>query len=551
MEQPAALQTQLLAAKEVQLFLRGTELSVSASLVASAFYLRKLAVATAATGGGFVVRVEDEEAAQHVRAFLVPRSGVAAFLRWIDAADFLLALPPPEATLACLCTTLGWQLRSPELRSPTLLTRADCNAPALVAVAGVRAYEGYSDAIATDPEAAEEQEEPWLLVDFLAKVERSYALLFVRDDAAAPSLAASNIEFELLRRLVVSTVLRRLHSPSGALEVLKGAAELLAVFAGDLGQWLVHRALRTLYCAESTGLECSVPLATAAALQTLYVTGRLDLDSFLPVLRTAARRRALLPGLRGRTEVGLLCRDERELDRRVARLVPWLEAAAHRGPVDLHLSGSMLCHALHDRVGEAAADPDWPGPSDVDIFCDRKTSLEGAREQIGGSLSEYATWACGATAWQVRASAPNDSRRKLSIEAAILDRNAAFHCDLYVNSRRQALQYHLPQVRASWDLRRRRLFMAPSCAIALVTGLNVDCHLFAGRTKTPCEILANKWLWGFNVCLAFGDAEVMVAYLRERHPEAARRAEAKARPCSLAARSYATLERHYGLLPCE
>jgi hypothetical protein len=543
MERPEAPPGELLAA-EVTLLLRGAPLCAPSCLVSSSFYLRKLAEPDRA--GHFLVRVEQELAAEHARNFLAPRPGVAAFLLWMEAADFLLAVPPPETTLACLCATLGPQLRSLGLCSPTLCTRADRAPPALVSVEGLRVY----DAAGKGEEKEEEdvvrrceQEEVWSFAEFLTKVRRVEELLFFARGGGGGRRIVG-LEFELLKGLVVCTVLGRLRAPEGALALLADASEVLVLFSDELGRWLVHRALRTLYCTESAGRECcSVPLATAFELQCLYAAGRLDLDSFVPVLRTAERRRIVLPGLRGRREVGRLCRDERELDRRVCDLVPWLSAASLSGPAALHLSGSMLCHALHHREeGPSEPDPDWPGPSDVDVFCDRH-SLAEAEEQIGHAMSDYAAWLCGSEApWQLRRASPNDSRRKLSVDC--FHRSPRLQCDLYVNSRRQVLQYHMPQVRSCWDHRDKRLFLAPSCAVALVTGLNVDCHLFAGH-KTPQEILANKWLWGFNVCLAMEDAVAMVDHLRREHPEALRRAEDRGRSRCLALRSFAKLEQIY------
>ena len=121
----------------------------------------------------------------------------------------------------------------------------------------------------------------------------------------------------------------------------------------------------------------------------------------------------------------------------------------------------------------------------------------------------------------------------------------AFRCDLYVNSLARVQKYHLPMVRASWDVRAKALYLAPSCAIALVTSLNIDCQMFAGHSKTPEEILAGKWLWGFNHCMRGSDAAIMAAHLALFHPDALLRAELEGRPECVQLRSYADLEARY------
>ena len=511
------------------LALRGRALPLPAELLASSFVLRKLAVAVE---GGFAVDLHCPVTAEHCATFLHAPPGARGLLRWLRAADFLLAQPSAPQLMVAVHSCLGPYLCSRRLARPDAVTPADRHPPPFLAGRAPPALEGDDyDRPEQQPDrperrvaaACDEDGESWSVLDFAAALRRVDEMLMLASRPFAFALHA-----ELLKRGAVAAVLHRCSSGAGAVAVLDGARTLLDLFGASLGGWLVYRALRSAYCRECGGEALSVPLSAAADLQRLYCAGRLTLDHLLPLDRTCAVDKTMLPGLRGRADVAQLLGEG--VAQRLVRAVPWLEEAA-AWPAPLHLAGSLLVAALTDHPPDA----DWPGPGDVDLYCERAEELPAAREQVLDAMRRrygqpVVAQQSGSSTRTAFCSGRGDS----------FDRRA----DVYVCSTPRVMQYHLPVVRASFDLRTRELFLAPSCACALITGLNVDCRIFKAR-KTPQQILASKWLQGYNTLLHREDAEAMRQHLREHHGEALRRAEGLGRPVRLRLASYAAFEATY------
>jgi len=527
----------------VDVFLRGARVSACRAAVAASFFLRKTGDFEA---DRFKVYLEDETACKHVAAYLAPGRGVAGFLSWVEAADFLLAYPPRPVIWAAVCSTLGDWSGTERLREPDFETRADTGEFFLLGQTSAEDAGGYAPtpkaSRLADPPGCEARggaaAELWSVVELCYRAGQVWRALFQESPTA---VRASVADLNFFRGRLVSAILRRVGSgPEGALDVLAAAGSLLDTFGRQVGIWLVYRALRAAYVAESRGHLCSVPLATVHSLQILYVSGALDLHVFVPVSRPKSRLGAVwrrtLPGARGRDELARVVATEAQLESRLLSLVPWLGSAFLTS--DLQVTGSMLCHALLEC---ASPDVDWPGPGDVDVFCAREQLLR-AEEEIAVAM----TWHFSSDGQhEVKREELNASRRL--IRASGLPQAAA-RCDLYVNTLAQVQRYHLPAVRASWSLRSRRLHLTPSCAVALITGLNVDANPMGGsRSKTPSQILANKWLWGFNYCLRNNDVSRLCTYLQTAHPAAFHRAVQRA-PCrGLSLVSFAELEQLYVL----
>ena len=47
--------------------------------------------------------------------------------------------------------------------------------------------------------------------------------------------------------------------------------------------------------------------------------------------------------------------------------------------------------------------------------------------------------------------------------------------------------------------------------------LNIDYSAFRGA-KTPFEIIARRWLWGFNLCVSEQESNLMCDYLFSSYP---------------------------------
>ena len=324
---------------------------------------------------------------------------------------------------------------------------------------------------------------------------------------------------------LTQTLVGLTNTTRGSLHLLSLAAELSATYGPAVTQRLVHRCFCCLYVAESlqgvaveprAPAESAVclPLSLVHTLQGLY-RGALSLSCFLPLQQPPFCH--LLPGLRHASEVAPLLPSEGELFAELATLVPWLPEAL-AGPVPLHLTGSLLSWAS-SRSREA------PVPSDVDLFCEAAEDLDRAREQVARAMQR---WAPGSLLFTF---APNHRRRKLRLREGRAEEGQQLPgiscappyqrcCDLYVNSLARVQQHHLPQVRASLSLSAGggvTLRLSASAAIAWITMVNIDYNAFRGA-KTPFQIVANRWLWGFNFCLSHREVVAMTTFLRCHHP---------------------------------
>lgn len=315
---------------------------------------------------------------------------------------------------------------------------------------------------------------------------------------------------------VALTLLELTNTAKGSLHLLGEVCALHAAFGTVAARHYVHRCFCCLYLAETFEEVdlCAVPLETVHALQDSYREGRLNLCCFVP-----ARDKLcfLLPGLLGAQEVAPVLPSADAVFERACAEVPWLFSAM-TGRHPLHLTGSFLCWC---RTAQEPATHLRPG--DVDLFCERGEELEGA----AGHVSECML-ASARRLWSdafVFVSKPNAYRLVLEIRLPSDSQRLegvpvhALHCDVYVNNRKKVSQYHLPQVRGSLNLEngRPRLFLTASAAIAWITMLNVDYSAFRGA-KTPFEIIARRWLWGFNLCVSEQESNLMCDYLYSTHP---------------------------------
>ena len=314
---------------------------------------------------------------------------------------------------------------------------------------------------------------------------------------------------------VAQTLLELTNTAEGSLYLLREVCALQAAFGTVAARHYVHRCFCCLYLAETFEEVdlCAVPLETAHALQELYREGLLNLCCFVPV---RDRLCFLLPGLLGAQEVAPLFPSAEAVFARACNEVPWL-LSAMTGPHPLHLTGSFLCWCRTSQEPET-----YLRPGDVDLFCERGEELEEAAAHVSEGMLAFARrfW----SDVSVFVSKPNAYRLVLQIRLPDAQRlggvpEHCLNCDVYVNSKRKVSQYHLPQVRGSLSLEsgRPRLFLAASAAISWITMLNIDYSAFRGA-KTPFEIIARRWLWGFNLCVSEQESNLMCDYLFSSYP---------------------------------
>ena len=353
---------------------------------------------------------------------------------------------------------------------------------------------------------------------------------------------ACHLKFYGVFEATERTLITLTNTVGGSLRLLERPELLNATFGYKTTRHLVHRCLCCLYLAESLGEaeRCAVSIETCRSLQELYCQNIIiDLGCLLPIKDQAAY---VLPGLRGAREVLRLEPSAAAIFRAACTKVPWLQAAM-AGPTKLHLTGSLLCWCRSQEQPDGRPPP----PGDVDLFCAAQEDLEAATAHIRGCMLNFAR-----SLWdsaQIEMSAPNTHRRTLRIRFGqplpdLVRRGLellpkyALHCDVYVNSLAKVMQYHLPQVRCTLYLEDGlpRLFMAPSAAVAWMTMLNIDYCAIKGA-KTPFEIIAKGWLWGFNICLSQQEAGMVRAYLRASHPVHCMEAEVLRRPTRISPHS--------------
>lgn len=306
------------------------------------------------------------------------------------------------------------------------------------------------------------------------------------------------------------------NTAKGCLHLLDNVRSLRSAYGAGVARHFVHRSFCCLYLAESLEEDqfCAVPPETVRDLQDLYREGALNLACFLPVRDKLCY---FLPGLLGSQEVFQVLSSATSIFERACSLVPWLGRVL-TGPLKLHLTGSFLCWCR--TVREPTCRPE---PGDVDLFCERLEDLDQAAAQVSESLAAFAKqlWPDAV----VSVARPNAYRRVLKVCAENDSRRLAaapsymLSCDVYVNSLKKVSQYHLPQVRGSLRLEEGKpeLFLTASAAISWITMLNIDYNAFRGA-KTPPDIVARRWLWGFNLCVSERERPLMCNYLMKRFP---------------------------------
>jgi hypothetical protein len=473
---------------------------------------------------------------------------------WISACDFLMVVPQlHEVAFAVTCAMHSWLKRAKAQLS-------DCSSfEALAHSRRMKSYGGLAKIVPMNREAADQEmyaygspsrsmEEQMVLS--LDSFEANRFLASIRCDALAEGGLSVGTAVDLLAALVchsrdaeeeetpsgerhafsdspphlagavemvTQTLLCLTNTAKGSLYLLSEVLSLRAAFGTPAARHFVHRCFCCLYLAETFDQVdlCAIPLETACELQDFYREGMLSLCCFMPARDGLC---FLLPGLLGAREVAPLLRTVEDIFGRACDSVPWLFMAM-TGSHTLHLTGSFLCWC------RTAQEPTLAPPGDVDLFCEREADLEETAAHVAASMLEYARilWSDA----YVSVASINAYRRVLAIRLPTNEARltgvgvpvCALNCDIYVNNTKKVIQYHLPQVRCSLSLESGspKLFLTASAAISWITMLNVDYNAFRGA-KTPFEIIAKRWLWGFNLCVSESEARLLRDYLRVSHP---------------------------------
>jgi len=526
---------------------------------ASSHYVQKTAKYSAEKNA-YVVVVESEEVETVIRAAWTEPKSPASFLKKVAAWDFLAMRPSVWTVGRCLqSVTKGANLEFGDVRPPDvsctrlsnpgwLLRLKTGGEPSFLNVA----YDGSDEDSAPPPpkRAKSEGARSGSRSDFREHPDYSFDIVQQVFDGlvAMPKLFAwesdevalwypSPFRSDLPEAFTCAYACLLLHAQTihGALRLLKDSCWLFDTLKDEWACAIVYQSLRCLYAAENSQvLGCRVPLRTVKTMQQLYISGRLSLECLIPReaptflmanrCKDAAQEKPspthVLPG---RLPAGLVPKvfdDEAELLTHAYAAVPWLQEAME-GPVRLHLTGSFLC----SRRGNCVPFFDGKGPGDVDLFCLQEDDVLEARAQVEGAMRRWAR-GLGDGGVVIKSWLKPTKKPCYGFEACLdgddveaqgkLDafQPAAKRCDLYVNSPKQVMQYHLPQMRACLaSTPTVDLFIAPTCAIAWICMVNVDYEYFYSRVKTPFQIIAKRWLEGFVLCLQEKDACILTCYL--------------------------------------
>ena len=301
----------------------------------------------------------------------------------------------------------------------------------------------------------------------------------------------------------------------------RGAREILSTFRhipkGSLegsSTYILHMAVFTLYAAEcgaAREMSHDIPrplfvlnIDELHALDEAYSSRRLPAHTIIPIPRAKrGHKTTTVPTLpyqlsdtelrgTGRCRLATSIADIRKnLQSRCRWLLPLLDSYCSAGR-PRYLTGSLLTAAIETDPRD---DPNCV-PADVDIFCAQDELEKTAFDVIattGGGFRLFSDF--------------SGRPYKYTIAAESIS------CDVYVQNPWAIARYHLPLVRACFT--GKALHVMPSCAVALVTGVNVDYKYFKGN-KSPLEIILKKWLAGYTLVVNVREQRQFAAYARGR-----------------------------------
>lgn len=333
-------------------------------------------------------------------------------------------------------------------------------------------------------------------------------------------------ERSYLQNLLVDAVMLIpdfLHGPEF---VLLHADRLAKSIDAEILNWLHWRSFRILYAKEGSASTISevpnISLDMIRSAQASFQTNRIPLADFFPFPRQSTSSAYILPWSTKKPREIYIPENLDVLHDRIYAAVPWMKTVWQQCP-SAFLTGSLLMQSL-------APMPDSPAAtaSDVDIFVSTFDELTSLAEVVRNAMEAYKDELINSGATNTEAiqfadvvEATQVSRTKFTIDASTTSMpdsmKLIFRCDMYINSLATVVRYHLPCVRCA--VSNHQLFISPSCAIALATRVCIDYHYVASRLKTPYEIIAKKWLAGYNLIVNAREQRQLMAYLEQVVPQ--------------------------------
>ena len=273
--------------------------------------------------------------------------------------------------------------------------------------------------------------------------------------------------------------------------------------------WKSVRHLYALECSAQNEIELpNISLPVVLAMQTAYLSSRVDITTFLPFDRNSSSQHRILPWATPKARKPYVRASHSEVRTVIIARVPWMETVWLLHP-RVWLTGGLLMESISPIPMSSLQ------TNDVDLFTDDLDSLKQLAEDVRRSMNTYAK-----SLNLDEATVEQRGERRFIIKLLQKDTNstsehiAAFSCDVFLNSLARVARYHLPCVRCAMNY--DSLFVTPSCAVSFATRVCVDYHFFSSFQKTPFEIIEKKWKAGFNFVVNQREQRQLVYFLQQR-----------------------------------
>lgn len=453
----------------------------------------------------------------------IPVEGPTGVLCWLDALRYLCAKPSAEMTTficaQCIVAPL-WTLVPPCCREELITCRSDLALTRRILTDAAVLLMQLSLSQRTDIQEAGYDSGPIVLNTGLAAPPLATnifrdaqlpphlldATLRIFDAAATvgdPSPSSPSMLSNIRQTLICLRLMTR--TEKGCVEVLTTALPWLQRTTTSVRlppfiiQQLASEALRNLYAE-----ECNRPMAEDGPFlpiecikiirdlwincpspdESLYFMLPCDKEALKScrIFRAIERMCVLLPPTPLTSEM--------QVHQELLRRAPWLQVLDDPDLPECYVTGSLLTEAIV-RSGGNWDDKGLVG--DVDIFCQELESLDKLADRVAKAMPSPVVEMTRASAKRWKVSAEGEYKQ------VIID-NWNIRGDIYVNRLGTVRQYYLPHLRVAFAWKARRLFLHPSAAIGLATGVNIDFTSVNG-TRNTFELLERKWRAGFSTLL--------------------------------------------------
>lgn len=448
-------------------------------------------------------------------------------IQWVDALQYLCATPSAEMITFICAHSLNqylWKIvpcdillkgRCDEATARQILTKAASQLnPSLENPLMNMGYDYLPPPIKKETRhcLASRFERTQFDVDLLR------ALFHLMDQQYIERLSLSNIrELFTCLRLMART-------ERGCMEVLTKAVPHMWCALMSLDRHLIQEmagdVLTNMYseeCSRSGEVEGPfVSIECFSIIRHLWLqrpTINQDLLSIIPCKEETLRHCSIFPCV-----YGVLPLDKNLLSSHAAvkwtllQKVPWLQFLDNINVPEFYVTGSLLTEVLvrpddnYDVEGRVG---------DIDIFCEDVSYLDTLWESVRQAIP-------------IQTTSEKVSDKRWKIFASDIKKRMWSNCvDVFVNTLSNVRQYYLPHLRTAFAWKKGQLFIYPSAAFGIATGVNIDFTEACGSKRNQYELLERKWRAGFSMLLNSREYNQFGVYLYNRIEDAGERQKLK------------------------